>query len=433
MIDPKYAERTYLGTLLAAEVDLPGAGSLPIESLELSSHRTLLQIIRAQHAATGTANCSTVASELTRANLSESIGGIGYLFSLTEGIPRGTDLGPHMAVIREAATTRRLRALLEDMETRIVAGEQTEELMADLQGEVLKLQTQNVKVRPAYIREFAVATWEAMQEQAEREAGKTLGIPTGIADFDRALGGWHLGELTYIGALPGRGKTALMVQAMHHAATHGHKAGCISLEMQAQQIMRRLGTIQSKLPAYKFRDPRLLTPAERRLAKDSLFALGELDIQICDQSGLDHNAITTLARQMHAKGAEVIFVDFVQIIHEDGRDRREAINRVSAALRDTAKALNIPFVVLSQLARRDSDPNRRPTIQDLRESGNLEQDAHNVALIYRPKHKETGEWTGEDELILDKSRENETGRIPVTYDADSLTFGPRRRGIVRVA
>jgi len=246
-----------------------------------------------------------------------------------------------------------------------------------------------------------VPTWDAMKAQIARGDGEVLGIPTGIEVLDAAMGGWHEGELTYVGALPGRGKTSIMLQAMHHAAKLGYKVGCISLEMRAQQLLRRLATIQSGLPAYKLRDPRMMNISEREHARKSLFAFDGLDIWICDQSGLDPRAISSLARQMHAKGAQVIFVDFVQIIDEDARDRREAINRVSAALRDTSKALGIPFVVLSQLARRDSDPNRRPTIQDLRESGNLEQDAHNVVLLYRPKDKATGEWTGEDEIILD--------------------------------
>lgn len=132
-----------------------------------------------------------------------------------------------------------------------------------------------------------------------------------------------------------------------------------------------------------------------------------------------------MSRSPDRDGARIIFVDFVQIIHEDGKERREAINRVSASLRDTCEALNIPFVVGSQLARRDADPNRRPTIQDLRESGNLEQDAHNVLLLFRPKDKATGEWTGEDEIIIDKQREGVTGVVYVTYDEHSLTYKPR--------
>jgi replicative DNA helicase len=209
---------------------------------------------------------------------------------------------------------------------------------------------------------------------------------------------------------------------MYAAAIKGFGVGCISLEMRSSQLLRRLSILHSGLHAIKFRDVRLMNDSEFKTAKDALFSLGDLPVSVCDQSGLKPAQISSLARKMHAAGAKVIFIDFVQIIHEDGKDRREAINRVSAALRDTCKHLNIPFVVASQLARRDADPNRRPTIQDLRESGNLEQDAHNVLLLFRPKDKSTGDWTGEDEVIIDKQREGVTGIVPVRYDERSLTY-----------
>ncbi len=131
-------------------------------------------------------------------------------------------------------------------------------------------------------------------------------------------------------------------------------------------------------------------------AKEGMDALRALPIDICDQSGLKPMQIAALARQMVKDGALAIFLDFVQIIREDGSDRREAINRVSASLRDTCKALNKPFIVASQLARRDANPNRRPTLQDLRESGNLEQDCHNAFFLFRPKD-DRGDWNGQDE------------------------------------
>lgn len=195
-------------------------------------------------------------------------------------------------------------------------------------------------------------TWEAMQQQmtAERD---TLGIPACIAPLDKALNGWHPGELTYVGALLGRGKSSLLLQSMHYAATQGYGVGFISLEMSAQLVMRRLGAMHSGLRAHKFRDPRQLTLDERNHAKSSLFALGDSPIQICDKSGLRAGAIASLVRQMHANGARVVFIDFVQIIHEGGADRREAINRVSAMLRDTSKSLQIlSLSLLSQVAER---------------------------------------------------------------------------------
>lgn len=156
---------------------------------------------------------------------------------------------------------------------------------------------------------------------------------------------------------------------MYAAATAGVGVGCISLEMRATQLLRRLAVRHSGLDPHKFRDPRRMSAEEFRQTEQALFDLGELPITITDQSGLRPGQIAAQARQMHQRGAGIIFVDFVQIIHEEGKDRREAINRVSASLRDTCKSLNVPFVVASQLARRDADENRRPTMQDLRESG----------------------------------------------------------------
>jgi replicative DNA helicase len=194
--------------------------------------------------------------------------------------------------------------------------------------------------------------------------------------------------------------------------------------------MNRLAILETRLSAHEFRDPRRMAEDDYRKAKRGLLALGDLPVQLCDQAGLRPVQISNLARQMHEDGAELIVVDFVQIIQEDGRDRREAINRVSAALRDGAKELGIPFVVASQLARRGNDPNTRPTMQDLRESGNLEQDAHNVLMLYRPKvaDPETGamDWSGDDKILIEKQREGVTGSVPVRYDDELLCFGARR-------
>jgi replicative DNA helicase len=87
--------------------------------------------------------------------------------------------------------------------------------------------------------------------------------------------------------------------------------------------------------------------------------------------------------------------------------------------------LNIPFIVTSQPARRDADPDRLPIMQDLRESGNLEQDAHNVIVLYPPIGKFNGEWTGDGQTLVDKQREGMTGAVPVRYSERSLTFEER--------
>lgn len=429
MTNPADVEIALLGLMLSDPKAIDEAGPLDVADIYLDSHRRLLTTIRVMHGKGEAVNLVTLLAELNRLNLTSFIGGPAYVAGLTNDAHRGGDVRSYLRILKAEAARRHLVAACQAAIGQAESGDDPNEIVQTLQGSAMGILAQNTTVRPLHISQFVLPAVDDLKRKIE-STGDVLGIPTGITSLDTAMGGWQAGELTYVGAYPSRGKSAFMVQAMYCAAKAGFPAGCISLEMRGQNLMQRLAIIQSGLPAYKFRDPREMNESERNHARRSLYALGDLPIQINDLSGLKPGAITSLARQMHSAGAQAIFVDFVQIIHEDGKDRREAINRVSAALRDCCKALGIPFVVLSQLARpRDSNPNRRPTMQDLRESGNLEQDAHNVLLIHRPKDSATGEWTEQDEIIVEKQREGEIGPIPVVYDRRSLTFRPRHEGV----
>lgn len=415
------AEKSLLGTMLVDPAAVHAAESLDVSAMYLDSHRQILTTIRSMHAQGMGLDTVTVIAELKRIGRLDSVGGYPYVTDLSTHTWRNSDVTPYVKIIKEKAALRSIVSLCENVAARAELEEDSSTILHDLQSLAIEHQSHNVTLRPTPIAELIVPAWEMMKFQ-RNFAGDVLGVPTGIETLDRNTTGWRDGELTYVGALPGRGKTSFLLQAMYAAANAGFGVGCISLEMRSAQLLRRLNIMSSRLHAQRFKDVRTMNTFDFDEAKRSLFALGDLPIQICDQSGLKPAQIASLARQMVANGAQLIVVDFVQIIHEDGRDRREAINRVSAALRDTCKALNKPFVVASQLARRDADPNRRPTIQDLRESGNLEQDAHNVMLIYRPKDKSNGDWTGEDEIIIDKQREGMTGSVLVKYDESSLTY-----------
>jgi replicative DNA helicase len=418
-------EKTVLGAMLLSSEAFAIGLELEPADFYLEANRRIFGRMLAMHAAGTAVDSSTLSSELRRTVELESVGGIGYMMDLTDGLPYKFNPAAYAKILRQHATRRKIINLCSLMQSRAEGGDDPEPILAELSAGALQSQMASNHVRPVHIREYIVPSLQEMQRQRDSPRGVVLGIASGIRDLDACTTGWRDGELTYIGALPGRGKTSFMLQAMYAAAAAGIGVGCVSLEMRASQLVRRLTIIHSGLTAQSLRDARNLTPENYTHAKKSMLALGDLPISITDVSGLNPGQIASQARQMHKDGARIIFVDFVQIIREDGKERREAINRVSASLRDTCKALNIPFVVASQLARRDADPNRRPTIQDLRESGNLEQDAHNVLLLYRPKDKTTNDWTGEDEIIIDKQREGVTGVVRVTYDEHSLTYKPR--------
>ena len=416
MIYDERIERALLGTILLDPSQLEECDLLPHE-MYLESHNAILGSLMALGEAGGEIDYLTLSDHLRRSGRLHSVGGMAYLQDLTIGVPSKSKVEPYVRIVREKYRLRQILSLCADISSRAEEGYSSQELYSMFQSPP---ESHETKIKS--IAEVAVATLENISHQRSKES---IGIRSGINSLDCETTGFRDGELTYVGAMPGRGKTSFLLQCAYAAAREGTPAGIISLEMRSEQLARRLGVLHSGLTAFKFRDPRTMNDSEWQVARRALFGVGDLPIQICDQSGLRPYQIRSIVNRMHNAGARIIFVDFVQIIHEDGKDRREAINKVSSCLRDSCKSLNIPFVVASQLARRDADPNRRPTLQDLRESGNLEQDAHNVFLLYRPKDKSTGDWTGEDEIIIDKQREGMTGIIPVRYDPKLLVYRER--------
>jgi len=415
-----HVERCILGQLTVNPRAFDDLGDLTEGDFSLESHRAVFQVILALRERGQVIDILTVSAELERRGRLSSIGGRAYLCSLSEGMPYGMAIDSWVRILREKTALRDIITLCDLIGTRARSGEDSRDLLEELQANTLSAQVAGEQVRAMPISTCVVPAWEELKREMAIDR-PVLGIPTGIDDLDQSTTGWRDGELTYIGAWPGTGKTALLMQSLFHAATMGFPAGCISLEMRSSSLLRRLAVLHSGIKAGKFRDPRTLDMMEQLAAKSSMFALGDLPIWIADQSALRPAQVAALARQMVAAGAKAIFIDFIQVISQAGKDR-EAINLVSASLRETCKALNVPFVVASQLSRGDKDLNRRPTKQDLRESGNLEQDAHNVILIFRPKDKQNGQWTGLDELILDKQREGVTGIVPVQFMPSSVRF-----------
>jgi replicative DNA helicase len=414
-------ERTVLGAMLLGDaVD----GLVP-EDFYLDSHRRIFTRIQAIRSSGEALDLTTLYGALTRSKELEAVGGLAYISDLTTGVPRRGEFSGYVKLLRKETQRRQIAMFCALAQQRAEEGDEPEEIIAELSSSALGAQMSGADLRPIPIGELVPGFVESLHEQRSHP-NACLGVPSGIPSLDRCTTGWRKGELTYVGALPGRGKSSFLLQAMYSAAREGFPVGCISLEMRANQLMRRLAILHTGLSSGKLRDARRMSEEEYGFVRRSALTMGELPIEMQDQSGLKPGQIASLSRRMVSNGARVIFVDFVQIVAGDAREReKEKIDRVSAALRDTCKALDTPFVVASQLARRDADPNRRPTLQDLRESGNLEQDAHNVLMLYRPKDNGTSEWTGEDEILIEKQREGVTGVVPVKYDDQKLIYVER--------
>ena len=275
----------------------------------------------------------------------------------------------------------------------------------------------------------------------DRERTRTsdlLGLPTGLESMDRLTRGFQPGEITVAGARSGVGKSCLMCQAAAANCRQETPVLLFSLEMSRQQLLRRLLAEESAVPFPRIADPRWASESDMRAIDEAAARIAKWPLYIVDDSSLSIEKLTAVARlAIRRDGVKLVGVDYCQIVSAQGRDERLRVAAVSRGLTRLAKDENVPVLALSQLARADrSSPNRRPMMSDLRESSQLENDAHVIALLHREWDEEEGRLSSAGELIIAKQRSGETGALPIIFNRRSLTFessSPRQEGMARAS
>jgi replicative DNA helicase len=227
--------------------------------------------------------------------------------------------------------------------------------------------------------------------------GALPGLTFGLRGLDRMTGGMRPGQLILIGGRPSMGKTSMGLTVATGAAGAGARVLFVSAEMLSQDIMARAACAAAGLPlsAYPHAgiegpDGRLRTldPPEMDALADGARRLGDLSITWDDES-VTIQAIRARARQMRRRGGlDAIVVDYLGRLRASESVQRFGLNSIvtelSAGLKDLAKSLGIPVVVLAQLSRQvEQREDKTPLLSDLRDSGSLEQDADVVIFLYR--------------------------------------------------
>lgn len=245
------------------------------------------------------------------------------------------------------------------------------------------------------------------------------GLSTGIRDLDRRLGAIWPGDLWIVGGRPSMGKTALVLNILEHQR---EPVAIFSLETKAAKIVRRL--IASKgFDMGKLTRPKTITEAEyARLSELTQRVSDHLFIN--DTGGMSINQIESEARRLvKHRGVKMLALDYLQLVRCRAESRFQEVSEVSRRLQALAKNLNVPILAVSQLNRSsEGSVSKRPALSDLRESGQIEQDADGVILVHRPEYYRSDDRPGEADLIVAKSKDGETGDVPVHWDGARQRF-----------
>src|SRR5213076_2463241 len=257
-------------------------------------------------------------------------------------------------------------------------------------------------------------------ERISREGIAMTGTPTGFVDLDELTGGLQPGNLIVLAARPSMGKSALVTNIAENAAVeHGKPVAMFSLEMSETELAQRFIASQAKLNGDDLRKGRVkpdrwpkVVKATEKLARSPLYVDDSSDIGILE--------VRAKARRLHARRElGLLVVDYLQLMRpEDSRQRRvEQIGQISRGLKILARELNIPVIAVSQLSRAvEARPDKRPLLSDLRESGQIEQDADLVMFIYRDEYyNRDSERPGEADIIVAKHRNGPVGEVVLTF------------------
>lgn len=239
----------------------------------------------------------------------------------------------------------------------------------------------------------------ARMEEIRANAG-SVGARTGIDELDELLGGFEPGQVVIVAGRPGMGKTAVACSAALGLARNGHGVGIFSLEMRSEELgMRMVADLccwrrGQWIPFDVIRDGTateeefgLMRRAREHVAK---WPLDVIDFPSATVARLAIS-IRRTKRKMAARGQklEVAIVDYLQLLHPDTptKSAYEAVSQISRALKAMAKELGVTIVALAQLSRAvEQRDDKRPQLSDLRDSGQIEQDADAVVFLYRDEY-----------------------------------------------
>jgi replicative DNA helicase len=366
--------------------------------------------------------------ELQRTGEFEQIGGAAYLSVLTDGMPRVSNIRHYALLVRDKALLRSIAHAANAIGQRAIAGEESGTATLD-QAEAQIFSIGEDRIEHA-LRPVDVVLRDAHQRIEAVLAGniQITGMATGYSDLDDLTGGLQKKELIVLAARPSIGKTALALNISRNVAVDaGLPVAIFSLEMSEDALVLRVLSDMARVNSQKFRVGGML-PIERMGVREAMISLRAAPLSIDDAGTSTVMEMLAKARRMKRdKGLALCVVDYLQLVTARGKfgTRNEMVGSVSRSLKAMAKELGVPVLALSQLTRAPERDEREPTLMDLRDSGEIEQDADVVMFIHRPGAFSKDKLAqAKTTLIIAKQRNGPTGRVPLTLLAEFTRFEP---------
>lgn len=431
------AERAILGAILLDNSSYSQAAEfLLADDFSLDSHRRIY-LRMMELAETGRPiDFVTLTEQLGQHKEIESVGGVTYVTSLTDGLPRVKNIEQYVRIVRDKALLRGLiHAASSAIQKAYEQDAPAEEIVDAAESEIFRIAEKRIGQGFMGIPEIVKSSFGSIDKLYE-QGQRITGLETHFEDFDGLTSGLQKSDLVIVAARPSMGKTAFAINIAENAAVRDNKVvGVFSLEMSRESLLLRLLCSQSMVDSHKLRTGFLGRDDYNKLVA-GLAALVEAPIYIDDTPGLSISEMRAKCRRLQQSQGrlDLIIVDYLQLMAAAPagggarryENRTQEVSAISRGLKALAKEMRCPVIALSQLSRAPESRtgNNRPQLSDLRESGAIEQDADVVAFIFREevyKHDDP-DLEGKAELIIAKQRNGPTGTVHLAFIKRSTRF-----------
>jgi len=370
----------------------------------------------------------TLKNQLKSASQLTIAGGQAYLAELISSVPTAANVEHYARIVKNHFIKRKIiEVSSRAVEKAFESGSDTRMMLDSIESEVFAIAEESTGRDFVPLKQLLTESFDRLDELSKGD-GHLRGLPTGLSELDMKLAGMQDSNLLILAARPGVGKTSLALNiGLHVAQTQKKGVAIFSLEMSKEELVDRLLVSHADIDAWRLKTGRL-TPEDTQAVIEAMGDLAESPIYIDDTAGASILEMRTKARKLKAShNISLVIVDYLQLVDPGRRmdSREQQVSYVSQNLKNLARELKVPVLVLSQLNRMvEQRTSKKPQLADLRESGSIEQDADVVMFIYQENESDDMLDTNKRmmKLSIAKHRNGALADIDMMFRGDRVKF-----------